>query len=615
MKFFRCATLIAFTAVTSFFGAVGSHAGPVVAARPAAFKKVFSTHRAGEILVKFKAPYRDARSEQGVLDRAGARKLQTIESGLAKVAAPEGRALMDAIAEMAAQPEVEWAQPNYIYRKLALPNDPQFTQLWGFKNTAQTVTSGNYAQNNPGVAGRDMGLEAAWNTTTNCIAAPVAIVDTGVNYNHADLAANMWDGGATYPNHGYDYVDNDNNPMDLDGHGTHVAGIIGAVGNNGVGTSGVCWQARLMAVRVLDASGSGTTADVVSGINFAVNNGAKVINLSLGQSANDPAMESAIINARNQGVIVVAAAGNEGANNDAGGSPTYPCNYHQPNLICVAALDQAFSLASFSNYGAQSVMLGAPGTNVRSEWAGTNAAISDDFNNGGTLDWTRSNNTWAYVSRTLGDGMTYPMLVNPANWNGTSAQYANNANARAYKTFNLAGTAAAIVEFDAFVDTEAGFDFFRTAYRASTGDPFGGGGSLVGQESGSGGSSSVYLAYDVTGCISAQCTVGFQFTSDASQTSFGVGILNFSITTLTLNNTSYRTIDGTSMATPMVAGLVALVWAYNPQYTYTDVVEAIQAGGTPAAALAGKSITGKAAYAAGALSHIFPPTGVTVDVR
>ncbi len=116
----------------------------------------------------------------------------------------------------------------------------------------------------------------------------VAVIDTGVNYNHEDLADNMWDGSASgYNYHGYDFVNSDYDPMDFNGHGTHVAGIIGAVGNNGKGVTGVCWNVKIMAVRVLNAVGEGTTANIVSGINFAVSRGAKVINMSLGGNLSD----------------------------------------------------------------------------------------------------------------------------------------------------------------------------------------------------------------------------------------------------------------------------------------------------------------------------------------
>ncbi|MEO8717222.1 MAG: S8 family serine peptidase, partial [Burkholderiales bacterium] len=151
-------------------------------------------------------------------------------------------------------------------------------------------------------------------------------------------------------------------------------GIIGAVGNNGTGTIGVCQKASIMAVRVLDDTGSGTTATAMQGVNFAVTNGARVINMSLVSTGSfDAALSDAITHAQESDVVVIVAAGNTGSagtNNDLAGNATYPCNFTQANLICVAALDQNYALANFSNWGTTSVDVGAPGTNILSTWAG-----------------------------------------------------------------------------------------------------------------------------------------------------------------------------------------------------------------------------------------------------
>ena len=338
------------------------------------------------------------------------------QPGWAQVKVGTGQTVEAALAAYQNDPNVEYVQPNYLYHTTATPNDPQYGQLWAFKNTGQTVLRHRtYTTNNPGTTGDDMNIEKAWDHITDCSSVVVAVVDTGVNYNQQDLAGNMWNGGATYPNHGYNFVDNNNDPMDLNGHGTHVAGIIGAVGNNATGTTGVCWKASIMAVRALDATGSGTTANIIQGINFAVTNGAKVINMSLGGGgAFDRLFSDAIADAQNADVVVVVAAGNDGANNDSGTTPTYPCNFTQPNLVCVAALDQSYALASFSNYGSTSVDVGAPGTNILSTWAGTKTVITDNFSTG----WTKTSTTsggWTTGTLSVG-GVPTPFLVNPANY-------------------------------------------------------------------------------------------------------------------------------------------------------------------------------------------------------
>ena len=573
-------------------------------------------YHAGEILVKFAMNRSSAFERQAQIKSMGAKAVKSVNpDGLVHIKTRLNQTVEEAVAEYQKLASVEYAQPNFRYQKSAAPNDPQYMNQWAWKNTGQKITSGNYTAHNPGLTGKDLGLEGAWDLITDCSAITVAVVDTGINYTHSDLVANMWNGGTAYPNHGYNFINSNNDPMDLDGHGTHVAGIVGAVGNNGIGTTGVCWRASLMAVRVLDSSGSGSTVDIVSGVDFAVANGAKVINLSLGQSSLDPALETSIVNAANHGVIVVVAAGNDGINNDGSGTPTYPCNFHQPNLICVAALDQAFHLAAFSNYGEQSVAVGAPGTNFTSLWAGSNGVLSDSFNTNGSMNWTRNNTSaWGYSQQSLSQGSTSSILSSPSNWDRSTTKYPNNLDARVRKKFNLAGVSSAVVDFWAYLDTETAHDFFRVGYETAGGDPFTSG-LVIDQESGSSQGAPINLTFDISGCRTSQCSLGFQLTSDASGTDFGVGIFDFMITTLTINTNSYRTIDGTSMATPVVSGLVAMVLAYNPDFTIADAIRAVESGGRSVSDLFGKTSSGNGVHALGALSYIAPPSGVTTVVH
>ncbi|MGZ3694576.1 MAG: S8 family serine peptidase [Bdellovibrionota bacterium] len=568
--------------------------------------------REGEVLVK---PANHARvssisGRMALASRHGAIQANLLgDSGLLRMKLAPGQKVEDMVARLSSDPDVEYAQPNFIYHTTAVPNDTSYGQLWALKNTGQTIAAAPYATHNPGISGKDVSAESAWTIATDCAANTVAVIDTGVNYNQTDLVANMWNGGGAYPNHGYDFVDSDNDPMDLNGHGTHVAGTIGAVGNNGSGTTGVCWTASLMAVRVLDAAGSGQDSDIILGINFAVAQGAKVINMSLGGSTYDAALNTAILNASNAGVVIVVAAGNDGTNND-GGSPTYPCNYTSANLICVAALDQSFALASFSNYGATSVDVGAPGTNIKSTWNGTQTTVSETFGAG----WTVNGATWAHQSLAF-SGTTYDVYSNPAAWNGTSTTYANNANAQAYKSYNLAGVDSASLSYYAFIDTEDSTDFFNTYIQSAGADPFAGAGTQLDQQSGTTGGYAVNFAYDLKNCLTATCNIGLQLTSNATVVNYGVAVLLFTIEKTVLNATSYNTISGTSMATPIVAGIAALVRTYNPNYTAADVVASVKNGGVAAAALSGKSTTGKAANMLGSLSYITTPTGVTASVQ
>ena len=360
-------------------------------------------------------------------------------------------------------------------------------------------------------------------------------------------------------------------------------------------------------MKVLSPAGGNTVA-LIQGITFAVTRGAKVINMSLGrQGPFDQAISDAIATAQASDVVVVVAAGNEVNDND-GASARWPCNFTHANLICVAALDQNYALASFSNWGTTSVDVGAPGTNIRSTYAGTKTTIPT------TVDGWLTNGGWAYKQLTLG-GNPVDVMANPTTF--PSGTYANNADNRAYKSFNLSGVNTAHLNFFMQAAVAPG-DALNINYRSAGGDPFQTGGvQLIGGSVSTGGIVVGPIPFDLSGCLTATCSVGFQLLTDAGGTAQGVGIPLplFSITTLQWNNTTYKTIDGTSMATPMVTGLAAMLRAYNPQFTYADTVNAIKNSGRAVAALSGRATTGKAIDAMQALSHLSAPTGVTAVVK
>ena len=554
-----------------------------------------------EVLVTFKSEATaQMRSDtiSGLGDRSMSELLGT--GGYVRVKLPPGRAVEDAMSRYRATANVESVQPNYIYRALKVPNDAQYGQLWALKNIGQSVATGTYTPTH-GTAGDDMNIEPAWDYITDCAAAVVAVVDTGVNYNQEDLAANMWNGNA---HHGWDFVDNDSDPMDLNGHGTHVAGIIGAAGNDGVGTSGVCWKASIMAVRVLDATGVGTTAGIIQGINFAVTNGAKVINMSLGGAgAFDQAFSNAITTAQSGDVVVVVAAGNDGGNNDVNGNATFPCNFTQLNLVCVAALDQNYSLATFSNFGATSVDVGAPGANILSSFAGTVVSTSDTLSSG----WTISNG-WTHA---LNNGNDW--LFDPAGFLVT--KYGPGLNDTATKGFNTSAANAIVLNFSAAINLADGGDSIAVGVDETGVNAFG---TILGSQAGPLDTSGIAfpVSLDISRCAGqANCLIGFRLaTGPSTPGDYGIGITGFSIQTLMLNASTYQIENGTSMASPEAAGVATMLRAFNPQYTYADVVNAIKIGGRTVAALAGKTTTGKAVDAMGALAYINPPTGVTAVI-
>jgi subtilisin family serine protease len=271
----------------------------------------------------------------------------------------------------------EYVEPDYIVKMDATPTDQAFVSgtLWGLRNYGQFA----------GLAGADISATNAWDINTGSTNIIVAVIDTGVRYTHLDLAAQMWRNPGETPGNGVDddgngYIDDvhginaingTGNPMDDDDHGTHVAGTIGAAANDGNPHVGVAWKVRVMACKFLGVGG-GTTSDGIECVNYAVSKGAHILNNSWGGGGYSQALFDAIDNAREAGVLFVAAAGNDGLNNDL--IPHYPANYPVDNVISVAALDRNDQLADFSDYGAVTVHLGAPGVAIYSSAAGSDSS-------------------------------------------------------------------------------------------------------------------------------------------------------------------------------------------------------------------------------------------------
>jgi subtilisin family serine protease len=251
---------------------------------------------------------------------------------------------------------VAYAEPDYFVQPLLIPNDFYCWQgnLWGLRNT------GIYG----GMAGADIDAQDAWDIQYSASNVLVAVTDSGARYTHQDLAGNMW----TNPvdgSFGTNVLDGNNNPWDTLGHGTYVAGIIGAVGSNSVGVVGVAWRVQLMACRFVNQLGadSGSVSDAITCIDYAINNRAKIINASWGgYTFNSSALYDAIQSCRDAGIIFVTATGNDGNNNDV--NPLYPASSHLDNLLAVAATDRNDALASWSNFGLTNVDLAAPGETI-----------------------------------------------------------------------------------------------------------------------------------------------------------------------------------------------------------------------------------------------------------
>ncbi len=284
---------------------------------------------------------------------------------------------------------VEFAEPNYIVRASVTPNDPLYGNLWGLNNTGQTG----------GTADADIDAPEAWNSYTGGNDVTVAVVDTGVDYNHVDLNDNMWtnsgEAGTKATNgidddgngfvddwRGYDFANNDGNPIDDNFHGTHVAGTIAGEGNNGVGVTGVSWDANIMPVKFLDSGGSGSLTDGAEALDYAASMGASVVNGSFGYTATSGSeLERAVIESHPD-TLYVFSAGNNGRNND-GATRNYPCSHPSDNIICVGATWHNDERASFWNwasaYGANSVDVFAPGVDILSTKASALTSEPGDY--------------------------------------------------------------------------------------------------------------------------------------------------------------------------------------------------------------------------------------------
>ena len=331
----------------------------------ASAQSIQPAYRADRILIKPKAGI-----GRTVLDNfhrsQNSAVLQTFEGigRLQILSVPKGETVQGLIAQYQKSGLVEFAEPDYaIHAAATTPNDPRYLDgtLWGLNNYGQ----------NSGTPHADIDAPEGWDVLTSASNVVVAVIDSGIWYTHEDLAANMWvnptDGG-----HGWNALTATNDPNDDNGHGTLVAGVLGAVGNNGKGVVGVAWQVQMMACKCLDSSGNGNDSDFITCINYAVTNGAKIINASLDSPSLSLAASNAIDSARSAGVIFVTSAGNEGLNIDT--NPRYPSCFGIDNIVSVAATTRTDALWSSSNYGATNVDLAAPGVAMYSTFAFSDTA-------------------------------------------------------------------------------------------------------------------------------------------------------------------------------------------------------------------------------------------------
>jgi len=360
----------------------------------------FNTARAqeyvrGELIVKFKNDSAKdinnlIRGFNGKLER----KVQLLHGDLFLIKFDQKSDIKQVAGLLSQDPAVEYAEPNYtlkidepVDQRLIndvilgdemdlryFPSDPKFNVLWGLHNTGKNDPTGLV-----GVAGADINALKAWDLTTGNRSIKIAVIDTGIDYNHPDLINNIWvntaekngkpgvdddQNGFVDDIHGYDFANKDGDPKDGHGHGTHCSGTIGAVHNNNQGVAGVMDQVELVGLKFLTDTGSGTTLDAVEAINYATRLNVDVMSNSWGGGPFSQALFDVIKVASDAGIIFVAAAGNASSNNDDVNQ--YPANYDIENVIAVASHTVADSLSSFSCYGKNSVEVAAPGSNIYS---------------------------------------------------------------------------------------------------------------------------------------------------------------------------------------------------------------------------------------------------------
>ncbi|SMQ86872.1 pre-peptidase C-terminal domain-containing protein [Bacillus sp. OV166] len=337
-------------------------------------------YKENEVIVKFKNNY--SKNNLGALSTTlGLTNAKVLnKEGTHVIKFSKNKKMAEVLQQLNASPNVEYAEPNYVYKPTAV-TDPLYSELWGLKNTGQEILG------QVGKKGIDINVEAAWAKTKGSSSVVIGVIDTGIDINHPDLKDNIWVNTSEIPNDGIDndkngYVDDvngwnfydKNNKLFIRGeedfHGTHVAGTIAAKAND-IGVIGIAPNVKIMPLKFIGPWG-GYEADAIAAIEYAKSKGVKILNNSWGGGENAQALKDAI---KNSGALFIAAAGNDGMNADT--SPMYPAAYDLPNILSVAALNNTGNLSFFSNFGAKSVDVAAPGEGILS----TFPILDSDYSN------------------------------------------------------------------------------------------------------------------------------------------------------------------------------------------------------------------------------------------
>jgi len=541
---------------------------------------------ADEVLVRFKPEARkDGMVVSNIAAAAHAKEGATVIEefkgvpGLQLVKLPEGVAVPDAVKLYQQNPNVLYAEPNYLRYKSAIPNDPYFSQLWGLHNTGQKVNGVT------GTPGADINAPAAWDITTGSNDVIVAVLDTGVDYNVPDLHDNIVNG--------WDFATHSNDPMDRDGHGTKVAGVIAAVGNNSIGVTGVMWKAKIMPLRVLGSNG-GTVSDEIEAIHYADKHGAHVINMSYGNYRTSSQAEKDAIDA--SPAIFVCSAGNGGNNNDQ--NPFYPASYPSDNIISVAATDQNDALTSNSNYGPISVQVAAPGKNVNSTWLPLELAWLRLFRN--FTEW----DVQAPWSITNNNNVSFAMVSSP----GSSII---NSSITLKNPLDLTGKFGAYLGYYVWLNTSKKDDYFYVQVSSD--------GTHWDYIDGWWGHSNGFILHGVS--ISnydnypyLKIRFGLKTDGEADPSSVFLDLVAIMAFDPSSHKESYWMSSGTSYAAAYVSGLAGLVKATNPSLTNLQIKDTILKNVDVKSSLSGKISTGGRINAGKTLSCIASPHAPPLSV-
>lgn len=587
----------------------------------------------GEVIVKFKKSKLDLKAYSAsdrlnsFLNKHSLQNKKDLKDLNMKVVKSH-KSTKDLIEELKKDDDVEYVQPNLLY-KIQSVNDPKFDQQWSLNNTGQAV---NEITGKPDA---DIDAPEAWNLETeNQQDVVVAVIDTGVAYDHPDLRANMWDGSnckdengnpiaGGCPNHGWDFNNHDSDPYDDYGHGSHVSGTIAGVANNeGIVGLSSHNNIKIMALKadfLYFGSPYLSSGAVIESIAFAKQNGAKLINASFGGTGSDyydQAEKDAIASFPG---LFIAAAGNSTNNNDS--IPNYPSNYDLPNIIAVAATDQNDNLAGFSSFGANTVDVGAPGVNILSS-----VGIATDYSNeekdfqsfesvsppaipngySKTGDWGTKKLEASNSGQVSGGGLG-TVLYGDVN----HLPYKNNSNDLLNSPkFDVANYDGVQMQFTSRCDTQ--YETAYTDYMVLEVSKDGQNYNFAGKwDEWDLDSFSGDINHDPAGYAQADLTFQmpkeyatkdfkYRFTwhTDGSKTGdLGLGCLvdNISISGLKQVGTkgTYEYWQGTSMATPHVVGEAAMIMSYKPSLTPSQVKDDIISSGDNIPALAGKTVSGK----------------------